>query len=414
MEADTKTHHTSLTKDILDSIWLKASVVGGLWASFEIIIGSFLHNLRIPFAGSTLAAFGVMLMISFYVYWPSKGLIWRAGVICALMKSISPSAVILGPMIGILMEAVILGAVIRILGNNLIGYIIGGALSVMSALIHKIFSLLVLYGFNIVKIYLNIFHFAAKQVKIEDADPWILVIVLVLIYWIIGISGALIGYVAGKKSKQITTETGVIKDFSSHRSELFSFNEDQKFSVYLFLLHLVSIPLVLFMINHAKLYISVPIIVVYCIFCIIYYRSVIRRLKKPFFWLQLLLIVVLATLFWTDFSEGSIFSMEGFMIGVEMNIRAIFVVIAFSSLSIEIRNPVVKTFLFKKGFKKLYISVGLSFSSLPIMIRSIPRPKEIIKNPLRALAGMIVYAEKWLETYERNQVNSNQVVSTDH
>ena len=78
--------HTYLSEPAdykLDPVWLKASVVGGLWASFEIIIGSFLHNLRIPFAGSTLAAFGIMLLVSFYVYWPSRGLIWRAGIICA-------------------------------------------------------------------------------------------------------------------------------------------------------------------------------------------------------------------------------------------------------------------------------------------------------------------------------------------
>jgi len=59
------------TKEIqLNSIWLKAAVVGGLWASVEIIIGSFFHNLRIPFAGSILATNGTILAIAFYQIWP--------------------------------------------------------------------------------------------------------------------------------------------------------------------------------------------------------------------------------------------------------------------------------------------------------------------------------------------------------
>jgi len=405
--SSTKSKLPSEELGILDSVWLKASVVGGLWASFEIIIGSFLHNLKIPFAGSTLAALGVMLMISFYVYWPSKGLIWRAGIICALMKSISPSAVILGPMIGILLEAFILEMLIRIIGSNLLGYTIGGALSVMSALLHKVFSLLILYGFNIVKIYLNIFYYASKQINIQDADPWVLLLILVGIYWATGIIAALIGYFAGKKSGQLKMESSIISDFPSKKLELFTFNEDRKLSVSLFILHLVAIPLVLFTINQSKLYFSVPIILAYCLFCIFYYKSVIRRLKKPFFWIQLVLILLLAGLFWADFGEEG-FSIEGLLVGLEMNLRAIFVVIAFSSLSIEIRNPVVKTFLFKKGARKLYLAVGLSFSSLPIMIKSIPQPKEILRKPFQSLAEMINYAGQWLETYEQTQPSSTE------
>jgi len=72
----------------VDTTWAKAAVLGGLWASFEIVIGSFLHNMHIPFSGSFLTFFATIFMIAFYQLWPDKGLIWRAGLICALMKSI--------------------------------------------------------------------------------------------------------------------------------------------------------------------------------------------------------------------------------------------------------------------------------------------------------------------------------------
>ena len=116
----------------LNEIWLKASVLGSIWASIEILLGSFLHNLKIPFSGMILSLIGVWLIISFLQVWKERGLVWRAGIICALMKSISPSAVILGPMIGIFTEALLIEFFIFVLGKNIIGYLFAGAFAVLS------------------------------------------------------------------------------------------------------------------------------------------------------------------------------------------------------------------------------------------------------------------------------------------
>ena len=77
-------------------------------------------------AGTTLAFAGTVLLLGYYQLWPYKGLIIRAGLITAIMKSVSPSAVIFGPMTGILLEAVLIELVILIAGNNLFSYIIAG------------------------------------------------------------------------------------------------------------------------------------------------------------------------------------------------------------------------------------------------------------------------------------------------
>ena len=120
--------------------WLKASVIGSLWASIEIILGSFLHNLRIPFAGTLLAILGVCLLVAFSQIWHEKGLFWRSGVICAVMKSISPSLIILGPMIGIMYEAILLELFILFFGRNIFAYAIGGMFAISSILIQKLIS----------------------------------------------------------------------------------------------------------------------------------------------------------------------------------------------------------------------------------------------------------------------------------
>src|SRR5664280_916049 len=155
----------------LNSIWLKASVVGSIWASIEILLGSFLHNLNIPLSGTILSFISVYLLISFLQIWKENGLILRAGLICALMKSISPSAIILGPMIGIMTEAILLELFILLLGRNLVSYMIGGAFAVLSALFHKLLSLLILYGFDFIKIITALYKFLVKQINLPDLDP---------------------------------------------------------------------------------------------------------------------------------------------------------------------------------------------------------------------------------------------------
>ncbi|MCD4729258.1 MAG: hypothetical protein K8R74_01565 [Bacteroidales bacterium] len=392
----------------LKPVWLKAAVLGGLWASVEIIIGSFFHNLRIPFAGTILAANATILMIAFYQMWPEKGLIWRAGLIAALMKSISPSAIILGPMIGIMSEALIIEMFIRVFGNNLISLSVAGALSVSSALIHKIVTLLILYGFNIVKIYVNIFRFFTKQARLENADPWVLVFIVLGIYLVLGIVSAFIGIKVGKRSTGMDLENqGFVAD-QKHSTNMLAMNPNQNFSLILFYSHIVLIPTGLFIMYKFPLIYSTLFVLVYASICILRYKNSLRRLKKPAFWMQLFILTFLASIFWNGFnSKGSFFDVEGLLIGFEMNIRAVFVVIAFSSFGVELRNPVIRDFLFSKGFDKIYSALGLSFSALSVMIEAMPKPKVFLRHPVKSFSNMMVHAREWLVVFEGNSLKGN-------
>ncbi|RLD92722.1 MAG: hypothetical protein DRJ29_10945, partial [Bacteroidetes bacterium] len=194
----------------LNSIWMKAAVAGGLWASFEIIVGSLLHNLHIPFSGTLLATFSILLMISFLQIWNETGLIWRAGLICGLMKSLSPSAVILGPMTGIMMEALFMDLLIYLVGRNMIGYILAGIAALLSTILHKLASLFILYGNDLVNIYVNLFRFLQKQLGLEEANPKDLIIGIIALYILIGAAAAIAGYYLGRKALRNQTEVSTI------------------------------------------------------------------------------------------------------------------------------------------------------------------------------------------------------------
>ncbi len=395
----------------LNEVWLKAAIVGGSWAAIEIIIGSFLHNLRIPFSGSLLSAFAVILMVSFSLKWKIKGLIWRAGLICALMKSISPSAILLGPMLCIFLEALFMELAISVFGNKWLAYIFGGALSMLSTLTYKSIAILVLYGFNIVTLFEKIFYFASNKLNVQNSNPWLLVLLLIIVYALIGIIAAFIGIAIGKKSQ---TKQTLHKKYDVElvsNKQPFQINKEQKFFVMLLFSHLIIIILTLFLLNHINLYSNILLVTLYVTFCISHYKGAFKRLKKPMFWLQIFLITILAALFWNgfNFTSGSI-DPQGLIIGLKMNLRAILVVIGFSSLSVELRNPVIKDLLFRKGFQNIYLSLSLSFNALPVMMTGIPKPKCFLISPIKSISSIILYADEWLMLIEKSNIDKDNLI----
>ncbi len=390
-------------------LWLKAAVVGGLWASLEIIVGSFLHNSRIPMAGSTLAFFGTILLIGYYQLWPQKGLVIRAGLIAAIMKSVSPSAILLGPMMGIMLEALLIEVVILLLGRNFIGYLFAGIFSVSSALFYKIFSMIVFYGYDLLQVYVNIINFGLKQLRIEEAEPAEVLFVLLSFYIIMGVLASLSGYYAGRKALSMVPDTGNfnVSQNNNNKNGFFVISDNQKTSVTLLFINVVAVPAGLFLINITDYYGYVFIGVYLLIFGYVY-RFALRRLRKPVFWIQLMIIVALTALFWkNDKNEVTLFQMDGFYAGIEMMVRALFVVVGFSAISVELRNHKVKSFLMKVGMGMYYQSIGLAFSALPAMISSLPKSKDIFAHPIRSLILPLAMADYWLELFKNNQSKGN-------
>ncbi len=388
-----------------NDIWLKASVVGGLWASMEIITGSFLHNTRLPFAGTILAFAGTILLIGFYQLWPQKGLIIRAGFITAIMKSVSPSAIILGPMTGIITEAALIEVVIILLGNNFPSAATAGILSLSSALFHKIVSVIILYGFDVIKVYVNVINFALKQFKIQEAEPTEMLFALLIVYVVAGIVAGVTGILLGKKALNLRAEIPQkVLQKSIREKEFFTITDEQKTSTLLLWIHVIAIPTGLFLFNFKGMIVGTIYTALYILLFGYYYRKALRRLKKPVFWSQLILIILLSTIFWEAGEQGISISTEGFWAGFEMTIRAIFIVIAFSALSVELRNEKVKEFLFKVGVGRFYQSVGMAFNALPQMIVLLPTAKEIFKKPVASLLKPLIYADSWLNFFKKDNV----------
>lgn len=391
--------------NLLSDKWLKAAVIGGLWASIEIVLGSFLHNLRIPFAGTILASQGILLLVAFNQVWKESGIIIRAGIITALMKSISPSSVILGPMIGIFMEAALLEVFLILFRRGIIGAVLASAIALSSALLHKIFSIIILYGWNIVVIYKNIYAYFQKIFNTEIFSPMEFIILILLIYLIFGaISGILGVYIGKKVNSFLPHATPMEVDFSNE--ELFPLSGKQKFNLYLLTTNILLLPLGLILINNFSFFYGVLFLVLFSVYTYWRYAAIFRRLKKPIFWVQLIVIILLSGLFYSsEIETNQIFNPDGLYFGLEMSFRALFVVIVFTAISIELRNPIIKKFLYAHHLGALHGSLSLAFNSLPIIIKSLPPVKQFFKQPLNTLSRLIATNIQWYSIFKKQIQN---------
>jgi len=386
----------------LSNLWLKAAVIGSIWAAFEIIVGSFLHNMRVPFSGTFLAAASIFLLVSFMQIWKEPGVIIRAGLICALMKSISPSAVIFGPMVGIFLEALILESITRLVGKNLVAYMIAGALAVSSTLIQKLVSLLITFGFDLVAIAKPFYFYLVKVTKMEGIRSEYLIIGVTVAYVIIGAGAAILGYLTGKNYLKQPKPSKDTLRLAAKDPNRFAFDEDpdNRYPILTIFAIFSSMIGAMWLINFNFNPIGMLIGAIFIGLTIYKYSHALGRLKKVSLWMQFFVITVIAAIFWEWTKTGAYFSMHGLMVGLKMNYRAIIVILGFTAISVELRNPLIKALLTRKGYSSLYESLNLSFSALPAIVGALPSGKELRYQNKGIVTNLLAQAEGLLEQFE--------------
>jgi len=378
----------------LSDLWLKAAALGSLWAANEIIVGSFLHNIRFPLSGTIMSFFSVVFIFAFISRWPQKSLIIRAGIIAAMMKSISPSAIILGPMVGIIVEAIILELFFRLSRGRLYLMLIGGGLAVSEVLFQKVFTLLISFGWDFMLMLDELYEYVNHQFMSFGSDGELAVIILFGAYFITGIIASLVGIRAGKMSFVIEKEIAAIPIFVQKKNQaLFDNDVDEKYSWILLFIHLVILVFGMYFIKSNLWYYGTAYVIGYFGFIALRYKGVFNHLKKASFWIIFFIISLLAGFLFSQRDTGEFFSWAGFIIGMKMNIRAALVVISFAAIGKELKSPLIKAILYSNGFQNFYRALNLAFGVLPESLKAFPGPKELFRSPVILISKLLLYAE---------------------
>ena len=393
MEGFLYLHPAKRTYKNLNPVWAKAALLGSMWGSIEIIVGSFLHNLRLPFAGTILSAMGVALLVGGHSLWKEKGLIWRAGVVCALVKSISPSAVIIGPMIGILAEAVALEVFVRISRGTSIGVVIGCGIAVCLPFIQTMVSLLIAYGWNIGTLYVEAYTIAARSLGIQSLNADEAVGLFLALNALLGFCAAFLGMAIGRNAAVNALAPSPLTD----RGEAFSLqpvNSSQRFSIPILAANVAVVPLMLLAIGSLPLSWSSILVGAYTIFMVLRYPTSWKRFSKPRIWIGLIAVTVLAGLLLGEITiKQPGWTWNGILVGLQMSLRAVFMVAAFNVVSIELRNPKIIGWVLRRGFGQLATAMEVAFDTLPTLIASLGEQRNVLRHPVASLSRLLLVAK---------------------
>lgn len=388
--------------------WIRASIIGTIWAAAEIVLGSFLHNLRVPFSGNMLTAIALVILISVSYRWRQHGLYWRAGLICALMKAMSPSAIIFGPMIAIIMESVLLEISVRLLGRTYLGFIIGSMLAMSWNLFQKVFNMVIFYGGNLVEIYSSITDWASKQLNLKFDAFWAPLLLLLSIYSLFGALTAVAGIITGRRiaslpPEETLPEAPVIRTPEKRRNEAFSY------SLAWLAGDILLVAGMLVVVSMLSWIWWVIVVVPVVILLAMRYRRAMRQLSRPGFWVTFVVITMLSALAFAALKPGENTLAEAILIGVQMNFRAVIIIVGFSALGTELYNPKIRSLFSRTRLRQLPLALELSAASLPTMIADMPDLKTAMKKPVSILNRMITRVERRLQEVSSEQEAERKV-----
>lgn len=385
----------------LNEKWIKASILGTIWAASEIVLGSFLHNLRIPFSGNILTAIGIVILISASYKWRDKGIFWRAGVICALLKTMSPSAVILGPFISILSEAFLLELSTRMLGRSFAGFILGSILAMSWNLFHKIVKMVIFYGSNIIDVYTNLMQYIEGQIGFQFNAVWTPLFFLLVIQILFGTLAALTGIRTGLEAEK----NKIAYQFSDKELDFRLSIDSGTFthSIVWMTINLILMTGALIAANHINFGIWVVLIGAIVVSWSLRYQRALKQLVRPKIWIFFVLTTMITALVFTRLHSDSKSLTEAIIIGVEMNLRAILLIMGFSVLGTELYNPKIRNWFAGSYFNQVPVALQLSLESLPSMIAHTPELKTIIKNPTLFVYQIMAFAD-----FRLNELNKRK------
>ncbi|MDX6770364.1 MAG: hypothetical protein SF051_12590, partial [Elusimicrobiota bacterium] len=124
-----------------------------------------------PLRGHLMTALSAVLLAAAHARRPARGVLWRAGLVCAALKSASPSAVLIGPMVAITVEGFLMEAGTSLLGGAA-GRALGGGLAMAWIPVHLAGRAAILYGLDAARLYEAAWGRAAAPLGLSALGPW--------------------------------------------------------------------------------------------------------------------------------------------------------------------------------------------------------------------------------------------------
>ncbi len=329
-------------------------------------------------AGTVLSFLGVLTLSSLGGVAIQRGFFLRAALICAIIKSISPSVVVFQPMIGITLEGALIEIGVLILGANLLGLAVGGGLALVSIPLFKAVRLYIMYGESIWQFFSDILKFLPQSNNISYGS--ILVVLILAIYFLLGLLAVYIGFGLRARNFNLPNIDFIIFENKAGAYSAIKF-------VYP-LLHLALLIIYLSIAAEVPKTVSIAMALAYVFVCLIIYEKPRRMMQKPKVMLPLLIFS-----FVLPFITSPIHNVIGQ--GFYIFSRALLVIVSLSAIGIELSRPEIKFFFSSGVFNRLYLAVNMAFNALPIYLDVLNSNGKALNAGVKNVIHDMLGSSKW-------------------
>ncbi|ADD68364.1 nucleotide kinase-like protein [Denitrovibrio acetiphilus DSM 12809] len=394
-----------MTKDktTLQNKWERGAVAGGVWGTSELLLGSLLHNLKVPMKGYIMASIGIALLSGINARWREQGLFWRAGLTAAILKFFSPSHKIINPAISISFEGCLMEAGQKILGSNVFGFALGGSLALLYTLVHKFIRMLMMYGANIYILYATFIEETAGVTGLKSLTPVAGIMIIASVYAVWGCIVAVAGYNVGRSIENKPAHMLYIKEIPvapQVQSEP-AMGSSPEPSFPWMAANLICVIMTFIFLSENS--VVIPMMLIFSVYTAVRYRNMLKKFLKLKFWLPIIVISFLSGVFIYAADGNGVLSVVAISGGVRMVFRAYFMALFITGITFEITHPVIRNFIQKRygdTIKTALQTAGITRNA----VEPIFAGRGAMKNPVRTFRSLVTTAHSVAEKQFANVI----------
>jgi hypothetical protein len=317
-------------------------------------------------------------------------------------------------MMAIIAQATIMEAVLLVGRRTWAGYLIGGGLAMAWNLFHRILNSIVLYGGTLIELYKSLVSYLVSQTGWETEGYWAPVLALASIFFVTGMAAATAGILISKAGTNAPLQWKVSPKHTAASEEA---STDSLPSGWI-LIRLTGMLLVLiggiYTAARMPLVVAAPTLLLFLTMVWHYDKRLLRRFTtKRGFWISMGIMLLLSGLLLDKTDNGPAFSIAGMQSGLQMMMRAMYVITGFGLISKELRRQSIMQWFESKNMRSFLSAIRIAFQTTPLLIESLPG-RQAWRKPARVLASMIgsmEYSLDQVRMMQSHQQTRNQTLN---
>ena len=256
----------------------------------------------------------------------------------------------------------------------------------------RILNALIAFGPDVVRLYVEAYTFAARSLGVSRFGPFDLIATLVAAEWAMGCAAAAIGLrVARPPAGAVVTPFAGARMARETRSWSAASPITATGPWSLTRLALVGAGLVAGMAGLSMVPLWAGALYVAVCGALVFraYPRAVTRIQRPSLWIELAVVMLLAGLLLGGVRSGTAGMLTGLAAGAAMVLRAVLVLVGFTAISVELRNPMILSWVERRRLRGLSDALGVAFATLPAFMDALAKRPAGWRHPGQ-LAGELL------------------------